>query len=473
MASSAPPPPGPTSPRRPTSTPPSGAPPDSPEPEQAPEPPSDPPSDPTPGSTSGPGNGKEPQFLQDTRAAELRRYRWVATLLLVLMAAIFLSTKMVEDPSFWILLIRAGAEAAMVGGLADWFAVTALFRRPLGLPIPHTAVIPANKDRIGAGLGIFVERNFLDPDLVTAKLRSLAPSQRLGAWLAKAENAEKLAERLAAAVPALVESLSDREVRGFLARALDRQLGSIDLSAFLGRGLEILRESDRHHDLFDQIVRSARQYLVDHQGRIYEAVEDRSRWWVPKGIDRRVAEALIGGTADLLEELLQRGHPVRRQFEGSLDRLTEELRTDPDRRAQVAALQAELLSNPRTQAYLGEVWGELRRIILRDAAAGRDSLLLKALAGGLQSLGQALAADREMQARVDRGIEDAAKSWVLPWRHEIGHFIAEVVKSWDGRTVADRVETAVGRDLQYIRINGTLVGGLVGIAIFLLSWYVL
>ncbi|WP_208539096.1 DUF445 domain-containing protein [Algihabitans albus] len=442
-----------------------------PTPPNAPAPDREPGRDPDSGSETA--RGSDPLFLPDTRAAELRRYRWVATLLLVLMACVFLSTKMVEDPSFWILLIRAGAEAAMVGGLADWFAVTALFRRPLGLPIPHTAVIPANKDRIGAGLGLFVERNFLDPDLVTAKLRSLAPARRVGTWLSEAEQAEKLAGRLAASVPALVESLSDREVRSFLARALDRQLGSIDLSALLGRGLDILRESDRHHDLFDQIVRAARQYLLDHQGRIFEAVEDRSRWWVPRGIDRRMAKALIGGVAELLEELLQRDHPVRRQFEASLDRLTRDLREDPARRAQVAAIQAELLSNPRTQAYLGEVWGELRAILLRDAAAGRDSLLLKALAGALQSLGKGLLADSEMQARLDRGIEDATKSWILPWRHEIGHFIAEVVKSWDGRTVADRVETAVGRDLQYIRINGTLVGGLVGIAIFLLSWYVL
>ena len=457
-------------PTQPRTEPPSGQPagPSSEPPAEPPaEPPTEPPSDPP----SGPPS--EPLLLQDTRAEELRRYRWVATLLLVLMAGIFLSTKAIDDPGFWILLIRAGAEAAMVGGLADWFAVTALFRRPLGLPIPHTAVIPANKDRIGAGLGLFVERNFLDPELVTAKLRSLTPARRIGTWLSDGANAEKLAERLAAALPALVESLSDREVRGFLARALERQLGAIDLAAVLSRGLEILRESDRHHELFDQIVRMARQYLLDNQARIYEAVEDRSRWWVPKGIDKRMAKALIGGTADLLDELLQRGHPVRRQFEASLDRLTEELRNDPARRDQIAAIQSELLSNPRTQAHLGEVWGELRGILLRDAAAGRASLLRQALTGALQSLGKGLLSDAEMQARVDRGIEEAAKSWVLPWRHQIGHFIAEVVKSWDGNTVAKRVEIAVGRDLQYIRINGTLVGGLVGIGIFLLSWYVL
>ncbi len=422
---------------------------------------------------ASPDPESEPVFLPDNRAAELRRFRWVATLLLVLMAGIFLATKTVEAPGFWLLLLRAGAEAAMVGGLADWFAVTALFRRPLGLPIPHTAVIPSNKDRIGAGLGLFVERNFLDPELVTAKLRSLHPARRIGAWLAAQDNAEKLAERLATAVPALVDALGDREVRSFLGRALERQLGAIDLGALLGRGLEILRESDRHHQLFDQIVAAARQYLLDNQAQIYEAVEDRSRWWVPRGLDKRMAKALVAGIAELLDDLLQRDHPARRQFEASLDRLGRELREDPNRRAQVDALQAELLSNPRTQAYLGEVWRELRGLLLADAAAGRESVLRQALAGGLQSLGKALLADPEMQARFDHGLEETAKTWVLPWRHEIGHFIAEVVKSWDAGTVSDRIETAVGRDLQYIRINGTLVGGLVGIAIFLLSWYVL
>lgn len=414
-----------------------------------------------------------PDFLADGRAAELRRYRWVATLLLVLMAGIFLATKAVDEPGFWILLIRAGAEAAMVGGLADWFAVTALFRRPLGLPIPHTAVIPANKDRIGDGLGLFVERNFLQPELVVAKLRSLTPSARLGAWLAEPETADKLAERLAATVPSLVESLSDREVRGFLSKALEQQISAIDLADLLGRGIEILRESDRHHAVFDEVVTGARQYLLHNQARIFEAVEDRSAWWVPRQVDGKVARALVRGIGELLDDLHQRDHPVRRQFEARLDRFVEELRHDPARRAQLEALQRELLESPRTQAYLGEIWGSLRRMLVADAAAGRESVLRQALAGGLQSLGASLLADADMQQRLDQRIVEGVQAWILPWRHEIGHFIAEVVKSWDGDTVAGRIETAVGRDLQYIRINGTLVGGLVGIAIFLLSWYVL
>jgi uncharacterized membrane-anchored protein YjiN (DUF445 family) len=415
----------------------------------------------------------EPDFLAEGKARELRRYRWSATALLILMAAIFLSTKAIEEPGFWILLIRAGAEAAMVGGLADWFAVTALFRRPLGLPIPHTAVIPSNKDRIGDGLGLFVERNFLQPDLIVAKLRSIEPARRLGQALADPVNADKLAERLTASVPTLVDSLGDKEVREFLRRALERQIATIDLGGLMGRGIEILRESDRHHEMFDQILVSARRYLLDNRHRVLEAVEDRTAWWVPRQVDKRVAKALIGGIADLLDDLHHRDHPVRRQFEQRLDRFVDELREDPERRAQIAKVQRELLENPRTQAYLGEVWGELRGMLARDAAGGDESVVRRALAGGLQSLGSALLTDADMRHRLDARLIEGIQAWVLPWRHEIGGFIAEVVRSWDGQTVAGRIELAVGRDLQYIRVNGTLVGGLVGIGIFLLSWYVL
>jgi uncharacterized membrane-anchored protein YjiN (DUF445 family) len=399
----------------------------------------------------------------------LRRNRAFATALLLVAAAVFFATRFVPEPNFWVLLLRAGAEAAVVGGLADWFAVTALFRHPLGLPIPRTAIIPKRKDRIGEGLGDFVERNFLAPEIIAAKLRQVEPSRRFAAWLGQPDNARLIAGQIAAALPYAVRSLDDPELRSFVLRSFGEQLREIDLAQLLGRIIAILTSSGQYDVLFDHLL-DAGQRLVDANApRLYQLVEEKSRWWIPKAIDRRIAQAILESIEELLFELREEGGSARAQFRGAVRQLAENLVSSPEQRLRFNAAKDRLLEDEDVQHWLADVWDKLRQIVIDDLSSPK-SRTREALLTAVLSLGRTLEADRSMQARLDEAIEEAAVA-IVPWRGQIGGLIAEVVRSWDARTVAQRLELAMGSDLQYIRMNGTLVGACVGCALFLLSYY--
>lgn len=403
---------------------------------------------------------------------QFRRNRRSATLLLVVMAVIFLALSQVENPGFWASFAYAGSEAALVGGLADWFAVTALFRHPLGLPIPHTAVVPRNKDRIGQGLGAFVEQHFLDPVLVAGRLRRAQLARRAGLWLSRHRNAERAADQIAATVPIVLAGLDDRQVQEFLRRALSDHIRNIDLAPPLGAILHLLRESDRHQELFDHVLDAARGYLSKNETRIYEMVENRSNWWVPRRIDRRVARAILLGTTDLMEEIGHRDHDIRRKFDAAVESLINDLRDSPELAARVTAVRDQIIARPEMQAYLGSFWSELKGMV-EQATADPSSEFRRGLADMLRSFGAALAHDTGIQARIDQRIEDLTRAALSPFRAEIGRFIADVVRGWEANTIGERIEHAVGRDLQYIRINGTVVGAVVGCSLFLVSRFVL
>ncbi|MEQ9607096.1 MAG: DUF445 domain-containing protein [Kiloniellaceae bacterium] len=409
----------------------------------------------------------------DQRRA-LRRHRGVATALLVVMgstyagATWFGSTYGVDG--FWIDLLRAGTEAALVGGLADWFAVTALFRRPLGLPIPHTAVIPRNKDRIGQGLGRFIERNFLEPKLVAARLREAGVSRRLGLWLSEKENADLVADRLVVVLAFVFRSLNDQKMARLMQVMLRRRLGETELAPVLAALVDVLRRNGMHQQLFDTMLDAVARYLAAHKHQIHQVVEERSDWWIPKRVDRRVAEAITAGLEDYLQSLRDRDHAARDSFDAAIARLVDDLRRSPAHRARVNALRDRLLETPQLSDYTATLWQSLRGGLEEELAAPH-SRLRQALSGALRSLGSAVADDPEVQARMDRRIEEAAVALVEPWRKDIGQFVADVVRGWETATVVERVELAVGRDLQYIRVNGTLVGAVVGCLLFLATEY--
>lgn len=401
------------------------------------------------------------------RAALVRQRRFAGALLLF-MAAVYVSTRLVPDAPFWLQLVRAASEAALVGGLADWFAVTALFRHPFGIPIPHTAIIPRNQARIGVALGRFVERHFLEPALLAQKLRSLDLASRLGTWLAAPEHANRLATRIAKTLPWAVHAADDRALRDFAHRALHEQLAHVNLAPILGGLLEVLKAGGRHQELFDRALMVGSSLLADHEERIYALISDKSRWWVPPSIDRGIARRVITGLHELLEELADHEHEARRGFDLATHDFIERLKHSPELHARVEALKRELLDSPQLQKYFAAVWDELRTHVVQDAA-GADSRIAGALAHALAALGATLMKDDPIRARVNRRIEALTVEFAVPWRTEIGTFIAEVVESWDTATMTDRLELVVGRDLQFIRINGTLVGALVGVMLFLAS----
>jgi uncharacterized membrane-anchored protein YjiN (DUF445 family) len=408
------------------------------------------------------------ESAQDFQRRGLRCNRLIATALLGAVATLFLSTTLAPQPGFLILLVRATAEAALVGGLADWFAVTALFRRPLGLPIPHTAILPRNKDRIGEGLAAFLERNFLSPNIVRAKLRSIDPVRLIADWLSVPANADAVARRLVRLLPHLIRAIDDRAFRAFVGESLGRQLAQIELAALLGRAITMLTANGFDEILLDRLLDFCRQFLEQREEQLYEAAEaQRRRWWIPKAVNRQIAKAIIGGLKELLSKLREPGTPARRNLLDGIERFAAQLSTSPDYRAHVEEAKLRLLEDAQVKDWLGSVWGDIRPVLLADLASPQ-SRADRTLGAAILSLGSHLLDDAAMRKRINRTIE-AIVLELAPWHAGLAQFIIGVVKQWDVSSFTSRVELVVGRDLQYIRITGTLVGGFVGCLLYLLS----
>src|SRR5919202_2950174 len=374
---------------------------------------------------------------------KLRRNRALATGLLLAMVATFAGTHLVRDPGFAVLLLGAGAEAGMIGGLADWFAVTALFRHPLGLPIPHTAILAANKERIGRTLGNFIEKNFLTPAVVLPKLRNARAGERFAAWLAEPATAAMTADRVIAALPHVIRSLENRELQDFASRTLGEQLHRTDIGPILSRAVHVLTASGEADVLFERAVGIAARWLQEHRADLDELVRQRSRWWIPRAVDRRIAAAIVNGTLELLNGLREPESDVRIKFREALTALTEDLVRSPEQRAQLNEAKNRLLDHPGVQAWLASVWHELSGLVLADLA-DPASKTRAAVEKAIGSVGQALAADPAMQRQINRILERLANQ-VIWWGGEIGAFIAEVVRSWDTRTLSDRLGLLIRR----------------------------
>jgi len=402
------------------------------------------------------------------RRSRLARNRLLATAMLTGMGAAFAATHAVAEPGFVTLLIRSGAEAGMVGGIADWFAVTALFRHPLGLPIPHTAIIPSHKDRIGATLGRFIESNFLTPEVLLPKLRQLEPGRRAAAWLARADSAGLIAAALAAALPRLLRSLQNPDFHGFMQRAFGEAADRLDLAPMVAHAVRVLTASGEADALFDRALGVAAGWIGDNREELDQLIRQRSRWWIPKAIDRRIAAAILDAITDLLTDLQDHGSDARAKFRLALDGLVADLLNSPDQRGRLNAAAVKLFSHPETRAWLASVWNALGDTAEQDRTRD-EPRIARSLEKPIALMARAFATDAAMQRHIDEAAERIALA-VISWRTEIGGFIAEVVSNWDTRTLVERLELVVGSDLQYIRMNGTIVGALTGFLIFLVTW---
>ena len=402
------------------------------------------------------------------RRSRLARNRLLATAMLAGMGVAFAATHLVAAPGFLTFLIRAGSEAGMVGGIADWFAVTALFRHPLGLPIPHTAIIPTHRDRIGATLGRFIETNFLTPEVLLPKLRALQPGRRAAAWLAEGDSARLLAGALAAALPRLVRSLQSRDLHGFMQRAFGDAARRLDLAPALAHGVRVLTASGEADALFDRALGVAIRWIGDNREELDQLIRQRSRWWIPKAIDRRIAAAILDALTDLLTDLKDHGGDARTKFRLALEGLVDDLLNSPEQRARLNDAALRLFSHREMRAWLASAWNALGDAA-EDDLARDEPRIAHALEMPIAAMARTLAADAVMQRHIDDVAERIALG-VISWRAEIGGFIAEVVSNWDTGTLVARLELVVGSDLQYIRMNGTIVGACAGCVIFLVAY---
>ena len=405
-----------------------------------------------------------------------RRMRRTATGLLVAMAAVFALARSQQGthPAWdWVL---AFSEAAMVGGLADWFAVTALFRHPLGIPIPHTAIIPENKDRIADSMARFLQSNFLIPVVVARRMRAMNLAQAAGDFLARPgrDGVSRIRGGAGELVAEVLVSLDPERLGGQVKAGLLHQLDRLEVSPLLGQMLTAAIADKRHLPLLESLIRWAGLTLEDNEEMVRQIIHQQAnsvvRW---TGLDERLANSVLDGLYRLLAAVLvDPDHPLRRKVEEGLEQLAHDLQHDDDLRAKVEAMKHDLLANPALGTWWTGVWERLRLSLIasaRDPKGGPKSALAGPFANMLAELGQALREDPALQRQVNRFARRTAVGVATRYGGQIVQLVSETVKRWDARTVTDRIENAVGRDLQFIRVNGTLVGGLVGVAIHLLN----
>ncbi len=361
--------------------------------------------------------------------------------------------------------VQAGAEASMVGGIADWFAVTALFRHPLGVPIPHTALIVERKDQFAATLGQFVQANFLSADVLAERIRSAHLVPRLAAWLASEANAERFAGYLADAAVAVAGTLRDEDVQRIITAELTRAVDAVEVAPLAGRVLRVAIAEGHHGELFNTILSGADGYIGSHYDELRELFETERPRWVPEAVYRRAFDRLyIRLRQRLLAMAADPNDQARQQFEAWITELPARLETDPELRARGERLKHDVLGSAALRDWSSPLWQQAKEG-LRAQAADPGSELRRRLTEALAAAGQRLGSDRRLQQGLDRMIESGARALADQFHDELAGLVTGTIERWDAAETSSQLELLLDRDLQYIRINGTVVGAAVGLAL--------
>lgn len=395
-----------------------------------------------------------------------------ATGLLVLALAVFIAASLLESTYAWLGYVRAAAEASLVGGLADWFAVTALFRHPLGIPIPHTAIVAKQKDRIGRVLGNFVQNHFLSHEIVTAELRRMRLSDRIAHWLSEPANSARLARQFAAGVARTALALPDDEVRAIIQRSAVARIRKTPVAPVLSDVLTLVTADDRHQQLLNEAIGIIARTIEENPDAIRDGVRSSSPWWVPGVVDQVLFKKILQGVTKLVNDVrADPHHPLRRQFDKALSDFIEQLRNSPEVSAKAEALKEQMLGHPLVEDWAASLWDSARRAAERYRQNPEGSPP-DALERGISAVGESLLAHPALAAELDNFLIEAVATVLEQHRHEVAELITHTVSAWDSESAVQRLELAVGSDLQYIRMNGTLVGGLVGLFIHAVSiWF--
>jgi len=397
----------------------------------------------------------------------LAQKRALASGLLLVAVAVFAAAQ-VLPPDFLIRLAGAAAEAAIVGGLADWFAVTALFRHPLGIPIPHTALVPSQKNEIGKSLGNFVRDRFLDPDLVIRRLRAENRALQLAFWLDSERAGNFIAERVTDLLPVLFKSADDGAIRRFISHVAREGFQRVELVPLADAAIKALMESGKHMQLVDAIVEVLEPSLGALKEMIIEKVGERTGRFFPKYFDKKIGKGIVHGAQSWLRDIREPGSRERIRLDLWIGARVAELRASPNYGKWLEEARLAIVSNPALLEALEAVWDEIKREIAADLRSESPQIAI-ATARVVRTTGLLMKQTPSMQDYVNAALERLIVDYIAPWRTQIAVFIAEVVESWDARTVAELIELEVGPDLQYVRINGTVIGAAIGMLLFLIS----
>ncbi|TPI51816.1 MULTISPECIES: DUF445 domain-containing protein [unclassified Mesorhizobium] len=399
----------------------------------------------------------------------LRRTKFVATGALALCVVVFALAKSFESTYPWLGFVAAFAEAATIGGLADWYAVVALFKRPLGLPIPHTAIIPENQNRIADNLGRFIEVNFLAPEPVREKLAEVDFSALVADWLADSERAAGLSRFVVRLIPQTLAAVEQSGLRGFVTGRMLEQIEKVPLAPLAAELLSALTDDRRHQRLFDEFIKVIGRFLNDEQA--LTTMREKIREELPSlfnlfRADAYLLKKIVASAGSLLDEVrADPDHPMRTEFDRFAQAFVERLRTSKQYARRAEKLKRDFLARPEVKALAGDMWESLRLFIEQDAKAPR-SIIRAHLANMFVEVGRHLAGDAKIRADMNQGFVVALSSFVESQKSGVSKFIADQVKRWDLAQLTRLIEMNIGRDLQYIRFNGMIIGGLAGIVLY-------
>lgn len=402
---------------------------------------------------------------------QLKKYKLFATGLFVLMAVTFIIMTVLEkrNPAHWIGYIRAFSEAAMVGALADWFAVTALFHHPLGIKIPHTNLIENSKERIGDNLGNFVVSNFLSPQNIRPYILKIKVSQVAGEWLEKERNQQLLIKETSNIALDILQKLDDEQVVAFISVKAKEMTKDFKVNKIVGNGLEYIIDQNIHQKFITNLSKQIKDYIVNNQEIVRDRVKKESFSLIPKFVDDAIADKITAGLSRYFEEVEgDDNHAIRNEITGKLVRFSREVQDDPKWEDEFQSIKANFLKEDQLNKYAHDIWVSIKKSVVMELSS-ENSTLKKYIAKNTVLLAENLKSDEKLQYKIDHWVRVTAYKYILKNTHQFGNLISSTVGKWQGRELSEKLELEVGKDLQFIRVNGTLVGGLVGLLIYTIT----
>ncbi len=399
------------------------------------------------------------------RLAELRKMKQMATGLFIFVSLVFLVSAYYEHQYYWVSYINASSEAAMIGAIADWFAVTALFRHPLGLKIPHTAIIPRRKDDIAVQFGGFVQHNFLSEDVITEKIRSMTLSRRVASWIIQQENADAIAEQVTAGLAGVVRVINDDDIQDMIERKVNDKIRDTSFAPMIGELLTFITSGRRQQELFDGAVNMSLYLLEDSDRDIRDKVAEETPWWFPGSVDRAIYHRIVRSVSKMLYEMqVDIYHPLRVRLINMVNQFLDDLKHSDDIAEKEIAIKNDLLNAPAVTDFTSSLWRDIKDVLLKQSE-NPDAELKQAISQSVVKFGHSILEDPALAAKIDGWAEDSARYLLNTYGHEVAGLISDTIEDWDPTATSERIEEQIGKDLQFIRINGTVVGGMVGLVI--------
>ena len=403
--------------------------------------------------------------LELTKRTELAKMKRLASSLLLLVTLIYILASLYISQYTWVGFVAATAEAAMIGAIADWFAVTALFRHPFGLKIPHTAIIPSKKDVIAEQFGAFVQQNFLSEEVISSKIRSMNLSRRVAGWIVEKENARAVADQISAGLAGIVRVMNDKDIQLMIEKKVESRIRDTSFAPIIGELLSFITSGKRQQELVNSAVNMGLYFLEDSDHDIKEKVEQETPWWFPGSVDKAIYERIVRSVSKMLYEMqVDVFHPIRRRMIQTMNEFMEDLKHSPDIREKEISIKEDLLKQPAVREFTTSLWTDIRQSLL-DQSENPDAELKRAIEDSVISFGESILEDDTLANKIDGWAEDSGRYLIRTFGHEVADLIAGTIETWDPQATSERIELQIGKDLQFIRINGTVIGGLAGLLI--------